>query len=80
MVFTLKPLDSRLRGNDNFYYLLDMLPNHEILTIPVYCVTVIVLVIPPAVTVTELLLLSSGSPSELKVNVIVVPIVAPDGN
>ena len=50
------------------------------LTIPVYCVTVIVLVIPPTVTVTELLVLSSGSPSELKVNVIVAPIVAPDGN
>ena len=46
--------------------------------------TVIVLVIPPAVTVTELLALSSGSPSELKVNVngvpFGVPIVTADGN
>jgi hypothetical protein len=61
-----------------------MLPNHEMLTIPVYCVTVIVLVIPPTVTVIELLVVSSGSPSELKVNVIGllfgVPIVTADGN
>jgi hypothetical protein len=54
--------------------------NHEILTFPVYWVTVIVPVIPPAETVTELPPPPVGSPRELKVNVIVVPVVTPDGS
>jgi hypothetical protein len=41
---------------------------------------VIVFVIPPDETVTELPPPAVGSPSELKVNVIVAPIVTPDGN
>ena len=53
---------------------------YDVLTFPVYCVTVIVLVIPPAETVTELPPPAVGSPSELKVNVIVVPVVTPDGS
>jgi hypothetical protein len=49
-------------------------------TFPVYCNTVIVLVTPPAETVTAHTPGEDvvGSPRELKVNCIVVPMVAPD--
>ena len=54
--------------------------NHEIFTFPVYCNTVIVLVTPPAETVTAQTPGEDvvGSPRELKVNCIVEPMVAPD--
>ncbi len=51
---------------------------YDILTFPVYWVTVIVLVLIPSETVMELPPFNIGSPRELKVNVIVVPIVVPD--